>query len=177
MRKRLIFLSIGAAVGVLAVVAPLVLAPGEPPAPPPAAAAIDHAEHARTIEVMRPPKRARPVIALLTLNEATEVTDFLVPYGVLQRANVADVTVVAERAAPVPLHPFSRLGRGPALLRIEPQSTLRAFDERYPDGAQTPPRHPCPQCALKPTLPHRRREAVERRFDHLQLFVYLLVVS
>ena len=60
---------------------------------------------------MRPPKRARPVIALLTLNEATEVTDFLVPYGVLQRANVADVTVVAERAAPVPLHPFSRLGR------------------------------------------------------------------
>jgi len=83
MRKRLIFLRIGAAVGVLAVAAPLVLAPGKPSAPPPAAVAIDHAEHARTIEAMRPPRRARPVIALLTLNEATEVTDFLVPYGVL----------------------------------------------------------------------------------------------
>jgi putative intracellular protease/amidase len=135
MRKRLIFLSIGGAVGVLAVAAPLLLAPGKHPAPPPAAAAIDHAEHARTIEAMRPPKRARPIIALLALNEATEVTDFLVPYGVLQRANVADVIVVAERATPVPLHPFSRLGRGPALLRIEPQSTMRAFDERYPEGA------------------------------------------
>ena len=107
----------------------------ETPAPSPAAAAIDDSEHARTIEAMRPPKRARPVIAILALNEATEVTDFLVPYGVLQRANVADVTVVAERAAPVPLHPFSALGRGPALLRIEPQSTMRAFDERYPEGA------------------------------------------
>ena len=114
--------------------APCACAGARPPAPPPAAAAIDHAEHARTIEVMRPPKRARPVIALLTLNEATEVTDFLVPYGVLQRANVADVTVVAERAAPVPLHPFNRLGRGPALLRIEPQSTLR-FRRALSDGA------------------------------------------
>ena len=84
---------------------------------------------------MRPAKRARPVIAILALNEATEVTDFLVPYGVLQRANVADVTVLAERVAPVPLHPFSALGRGPALLSIEPQSTTRAFDERYPEGA------------------------------------------
>ena len=69
------------------------------------------------------------------LNEATEVTDFLVPYGVLQRANVADVIAVAERLTPVPLHPFSAFSRGPELLSVEPQSTTRAFDERYPDGA------------------------------------------
>jgi putative intracellular protease/amidase len=135
MRKRLIFLSIGTAITLAVVAAPIVLAPGNRPALPPPAPAIDNAEHARTIEAMRPPKRERPVIAILALNEATEVTDFLVPYGVLQRANVADIIVVAERVAPVPLHPFSALGRGPALLSIEPQSTTRAFDERYPDGA------------------------------------------
>jgi putative intracellular protease/amidase len=134
MRNRLIFIGIGA-IALLLVAAPLVLAPASLPAPSPSAVAIDNTEHARTIEAMRAPKRARPVIAILALNEATEVTDFLVPYGVLRRADVADVTVVAERAAPVPLHPFSALARGPELLRVEPQSTTRAFDERYPDGA------------------------------------------
>jgi len=134
MRRRLILLGIGVVVA-LPVVAASVLAPGARPGASAAVAAIDDAEHARMIDALRPPKRARPVIAILALNEATEVTDLLVPYGVLARANVADVTVVAERAAPVPLHPFSALNRGPALLRIDPQSTLRAFDERYPDGA------------------------------------------
>jgi putative intracellular protease/amidase len=131
MRKQSIFLSLAAAV---ALAAPILLAPGSAPAPPPSAAAIADAEHARTIEEMRPPKRERPVIAIIALNEATEITDILVPYGVLQRANVADITVVAERAEPVPLHPFG-LSTGPELLRIEPQSTTRAFDERYPNGA------------------------------------------
>lgn len=135
MRKRLIFVSLGSVIALAAVAAPIALAPGHRPARSPAAAPIANSEQARTIEAMRPPKRERPVIAILALNEATEVTDFLVPYGVLRRADVADVTVVAERAAPVPLHPFSRLGRGPELLRIKPQSTMRAFDERYPDGA------------------------------------------
>jgi putative intracellular protease/amidase len=133
MRKRLIFLGVGA-ITLLVVAAPLVLAPGSRLAPSSAAAAIDNTEHARTVEAMRPPKRQRPVIAIIALNEATEVTDFLIPYSVLQRAGVADVTVVAERAAPVGLYPIN-IGLGPELLRIEPQSTTRAFDERYPDGA------------------------------------------
>ena len=134
MRKRSIFLGLAAAIA-LSVAAAIVVGQESSPARFPAAAAVEDSEHARSIEAMRPPKRARPVIAILALNEATEVTDLLVPYGVLQRADVADVTVVAERAAPVPLHPFSALGRGPELLRIEPQLTARAFDERYPDGA------------------------------------------
>jgi transcriptional regulator GlxA family with amidase domain len=112
----------------------MALAP-ENPAPFPVLPPIEESEHARTIDALRPPKRKRPVIAIITLNDATEVTDLLVPYGVLSHANVADVTVVAERAEPVRLHPFSALGRGPELLRVEPQSTTRAFDERYPDGA------------------------------------------
>jgi transcriptional regulator GlxA family with amidase domain len=116
------------------VAAIIVLAPANP-TPSPTAKAVDDSEHARTINALRPPKRTRPVIAIVTLNDATEVTDLLVPYGVLSHAEVADVTVVAERAEPVRLHPFSALGRGPELLRIEPQSTTSAFDERYPDGA------------------------------------------
>ena len=134
MRKRLI-IALGAAIALTLLAAPILLAPGSQPPPSPAAPPIDAAEQARTIEALRPPKREKPVIAILALNEATEVTDFLVPYGVLQRADVADITVVAERTTPVPLHPFSRFGRGPELLRIEPQSTTLAFDERYPDGA------------------------------------------
>ena len=133
MRNRSIFLSLGAAIA-LSVVVAIVLWRGSNSAPPPAATAVDDSEHARTIEAMRPPKRARPVIAILALNEATEVTDFLVPYGVLQRANVADVTVVAERAAPVPLHPFSPWP-GPRALEDRAPIDQRAFDERYPDGA------------------------------------------
>jgi putative intracellular protease/amidase len=137
MRKRWVFLGLGTVVGLLAVATPIVLAPRGAPTPAPPAAAIDDAEHARTIEAMRQklrPGRERPVIAALALNEATEITDLLVPYGVLSRAKVADVTVVAEHAAPIRLFPIS-LGLGPELLKIEPQSTLRAFDERYPDGA------------------------------------------
>jgi transcriptional regulator GlxA family with amidase domain len=134
MRKRSILLSTLAAMTLIAAAAFIVLAPGHA-VPIPAAAPIEEAEHARTIDGLRPPKRQRPVIAIITLNDATEVTDLLVPYGVLSRAKVADVSVVAERAEPIRLHPFSALGRGPELLRVEPQTTTRAFDERYPEGS------------------------------------------
>jgi putative intracellular protease/amidase len=139
MRRRWILLWIGAAIGVLAVAAPIALAPrGGGSTPVPAAAAIEDAEHERTIGAMRQPQnrlgRERPVIAILALNEATEITDLMVPYGVLRRADVADVSVVAEQAVPVRLFPIGR-GLGPELLRIEPQHTMRAFDERYPEGA------------------------------------------
>jgi putative intracellular protease/amidase len=134
MRKRSILFATTAAATLLVAAALMVLAPGNP-APSPAAPPIELSEHARTIDLLRPPKRERPVIAIIALHDATEVTDLLVPYGVLSHADIADVAVVAERTDPVRLHPFSALGRGPELLRIEPQSTTRAFDERYPDGA------------------------------------------
>jgi transcriptional regulator GlxA family with amidase domain len=134
MSKRSILLSTATGITLLLVAALIVLAQSNPaafPVVPP----IEASEHSRTIDALRPRKRERPVISIITLNDATEVTDLLVPYGVLSHANVADVTVVAERAEPARLHPFSALGRGPELLRVEPQSTTRAFDERYPEGA------------------------------------------
>ncbi len=133
-RKHWIFFGAGAVIALIAVMA-IVLAPGNQSASVSPAAPIGPSEHARTIEGMGKPRHERPVIAIVALNEATEVTDLMIPYGVLARADIADVTVVAEHTTPVPLYPFSKLSQGPELLRVEPQSSMRAFDEQYPDGA------------------------------------------
>lgn len=135
MRKRTFLLGGAAALAVPVIAAPLLLAPGAKPPPPPEPPLIDPAEHARTIAAMRPPKRARPVIAIVAHNGATEVTDLLGPFSVLARADVADVFVVAERAAPVQLYPVSKFGRGPMLFSVDPQMTMGAFDQRWPEGA------------------------------------------
>jgi transcriptional regulator GlxA family with amidase domain len=92
-----------------------------------AVAAVDPAEQAATIAAMRPARRPeRPVIAIIAWNRATEVSDFLSVYGVLKRADVADVTVVAERAGPVRLYPS---------LSVRPEATIAAFDRAHPEGA------------------------------------------
>jgi len=43
-------------------------------------------EREATLNALRPAKRERPVIAIVGLNDATETTDYLMPYGVLKRA-------------------------------------------------------------------------------------------
>lgn len=83
-------------------------------------------EHEQTIAAMRPPKRLRPVIAVLGQNDGTETTDYIIPYSVLTEANVGDVLAVATEDRPLKLTPA---------LTIMPQSTTAAFDDRYPDGA------------------------------------------
>jgi transcriptional regulator GlxA family with amidase domain len=91
-------------------------------APPPIAAA----ETDAAIAALKPPKRARPLIAIVAINEATEVTDYLMPYGILRRADVADVVALATQGGPVTLYPA---------LKVEAQATLADFDARNPDGA------------------------------------------
>ena len=132
--QTIIYLSIGAVI-TLVIAALIVLAPGRYSTPFPAATPIEASEHARTVKEMGSPRHERPVIAIVALNQATEVTDLMVPYGVLTRADVADVVVVAEQTTPVPLYPFSKLGQGSELFKVTPQSSLKAFDEKYPDGA------------------------------------------
>src|SRR5687767_8484507 len=83
-------------------------------------------EHAQTIAAMKPPKRSRPVIAVVAQNDGTETTDFIVPYAVLAQSDAADVLAVAPEARPIRLTPA---------LTIAPQETTSAFDARYPDGA------------------------------------------
>jgi transcriptional regulator GlxA family with amidase domain len=75
---------------------------------------------------MKPPKRARPVAAIIAENGGTEVTDYLVPYAVLAESGAVDVVALATEPGPVRLFPA---------LKIQPQSTTATFDARYPDGA------------------------------------------
>ena len=98
-----------------------------PPTPSVAALSpIPQQETDATIAALKPPKRQRPLIAIIGINDATETTDYLMPYGILKRADVADVVTLATAAGPMTLFPA---------LRIEPQATTAEFDARNPEGA------------------------------------------
>jgi putative intracellular protease/amidase len=98
-----------------------------PPAPATAGAPpIDIGEAQAMLDALKPPKRPRPVVAVVGINDATETNDYLMPTGILRRADVADVTMVATHAGPVRLYPA---------LTVHPDATVTEFDARYPDGA------------------------------------------
>jgi putative intracellular protease/amidase len=88
--------------------------------------AIAQDERDATIAALKPPKRQRPLIAIIGINNATETTDYLMPYGILRRADVADVVTLATAPGPVTLFPT---------LKVEPQATIAEFDAQHPDGA------------------------------------------
>lgn len=90
-----------------------------------ALAPIDAAEHAETLTALTP-RRTPPIVAVLGLNDGTETTDFLIPYGVLRESGAAEVTAVATQPGPLSLHP---------VLTIQPQATTAEFDARHPAGA------------------------------------------
>lgn len=70
--------------------------------------------------------RTRPVIAIIGENSGTELTDYVIPYGVLMQAAVADTITVATSPGAITMRPA---------LRIQPQATIADFDALYPDGA------------------------------------------
>jgi len=70
--------------------------------------------------------RAMPVVAVVGLNAGTELTDFMIPYGVLARSGAAEVLAVSTQAGPLHMRPA---------LTIEAQATIAQFDERFPAGA------------------------------------------
>jgi len=88
--------------------------------------AIAQDEHDAMIAALKPPKRQRPLIAIIGINDATETTDYLMPYGILTRAEVADVVTLATAPGPVTLFPT---------LKVEPHATIAEFDAQHPDGA------------------------------------------
>lgn len=98
--------------------------PGAPASagPPPVPAS----EADAMLRALKPPKRERPLIAVIGINDATETTDYLMPYGILRRADVADVMTLATGSGPVHLYPA---------LTVQPDATVAQFDERHPDGA------------------------------------------
>ena len=79
-----------------------------------------------TLMALKPPKRQRPLIAIVGINDATEVTDYLMPFGILRRSDVADVVLLATELGPVKLYPA---------LEVEPHATIATFDAQHPEGA------------------------------------------
>ncbi len=95
---------------------------------PPAAFAppsVPQAETDAMLAALKPPKRARPLVAILGRNDATETTDYLMPTGILRRADIADVLTLSTEPGPVRLYPA---------LAIEADTTIEAFDARHPEG-------------------------------------------
>lgn len=72
--------------------------------------------------------RTRPVIAVVasSAGPGTELTDFVIPFGVLSASGAAEVVAVVAVPGVVPLFPA---------LRLEIRTSLAEFDRRYPEGA------------------------------------------
>src|SRR5919199_6227052 len=94
----------------------LSLPPGRSAAMPPP---VPKEETEATLAALKPPKRERPLIAVIGINNATETNDYLMTYGILRRADVADVVALATGPGPVQLYPA---------LKVEPQATIAQFD-------------------------------------------------
>lgn len=69
---------------------------------------------------------ARPLIAVVGDNAGAELTDFVVPYAVLQRSGAADLLAVSTRPGPIAMRPA---------LRLRPDIDLAGFDAWHPEGA------------------------------------------
>ncbi|WGD55821.1 DJ-1/PfpI family protein [Bradyrhizobium sp. CB1650] len=102
----------------------LLLLPGSPARG--AAPAISRDESEATLAALKPPKRQRPLIAVVGINDMSETTDYLMPYGILARADIADVLTLATQPGPVTLYPA---------LKVQPHATIAEFDAAHPDGA------------------------------------------
>jgi len=113
-----VVVALGGFVGWILTLPPAPAATGAPP--------IDSRAAQAMLDALKPPKRPRPVVAVVGINDATETNDYLMPTGILRRADVADVTMVATHAGPVRLYPA---------LTLQPDATVTEFDARYPDGA------------------------------------------
>lgn len=70
--------------------------------------------------------RSRPVVAIVGENSGTELTDFVIPYGVLQASGAAEVVTVATQPGVLRMRPA---------LALQPDATIAQFDARFPEGA------------------------------------------
>jgi transcriptional regulator GlxA family with amidase domain len=70
--------------------------------------------------------RARALVAVVGYNASTEVTDYVVPYGILAESGVAYVVAVSTSQGAIRMSPA---------LRFEVQATIKQFDAQFPGGA------------------------------------------
>lgn len=78
------------------------------------------------VAAMKPRREGKPIVAVLAVNEGTEMTDFLLPHAVLQRSGVVDVHAVATQRGRVHLYPA---------LEVEVAEDIASFDQANPAGA------------------------------------------
>jgi putative intracellular protease/amidase len=97
-----------------------------------------------TLLALQPPKRQRPVSAIVGANAGSETTDYLMPYGILKRADVADVLALGTKPGPISLYPA---------LKIVLHTTVAHFDAMHPGGADY---------VIVPAMRHDDDEAVLR---------------
>lgn len=97
-----------------------------PPATTSSAPSIPADETEAALNALRPSKRPRPVIAIVGANGGTEMTDYLMPYGILRRADVAEIVALGTSPGPLRLYPA---------FRVQPQGTTAEFDAQHPEGA------------------------------------------
>lgn len=71
--------------------------------------------------------RSKPLVAIVAENYYTELTDYVLPYGVLSAAGVAEVRALATQPGPIRMFP--------APMNVEPQATTARFDQEHPEGA------------------------------------------
>lgn len=69
--------------------------------------------------------RSQPIVAVVALNEGTELTDFIIPFGVLARSGTSKVIAVSVKPGKVNMRPLS----------FNLQHSLSEFDKEYPQGA------------------------------------------
>lgn len=70
--------------------------------------------------------RQHPIIAIVGENSGTELTDFVIPYGVLQASGSAEVFTVSTQPGVLRMRPA---------LTLKPDATMAEFDARFPEGA------------------------------------------
>jgi putative intracellular protease/amidase len=95
-----------------------------PPAPHDSAAAEQQKQ--AFVQAMKPRRAGRPVVAIVALNEGTELTDFLLPHALLVRSGLVDVQPVAVRRGKVSLYPA---------FEVRVAHDFESFARAYPNGA------------------------------------------
>ncbi|HTM83216.1 hypothetical protein [Asticcacaulis sp.] len=81
--------------------------------------------------------RTRPVIAIIGENSGTEVTDFMIPYGVLKQSNAADVFAVSTQNGPMIIQIYYLKAIGTGMVMQSLDDALNGIVKRY--GRSTAP--------------------------------------
>ncbi|XDD45573.1 DJ-1/PfpI family protein [Leptospira sp. WS39.C2] len=72
------------------------------------------------------PKHKTPIITIIGDNQYTELTDFMVPYGILKKANISQLFALAPERGVLEMFPA---------LKIEITTSFDDFDRLHPEGS------------------------------------------